>query len=341
MTAANIVPFESGNLPAYLRQYADRVDNSAAGPGSSGFPVMSLKGKRFTLVRSGVRQIINDPRTDEPANSIIVAILRINPGTSKAFYMEGFVEGENGKPDCFSSDGIRPDPSSTNKQAKTCAACPHNAFGSASTGRGKACPDTKRMAVAQIDRLDDPILLRVPPTSIKNLGNYGAFLASKGVDMRWMATQIGFDPEVTHQLLTFQQRGILDSDSVQHIMDYPNEDLLRQITGERQPVVQEEEAPAPAPARPKLQTVKPAPAPAFEEDDEDELPAPTPAPKAKAKAKPAPAPVIEEDDEDDEDEPPAPVAKPKARVKVQQDIPASTGSLSDDIGAFLEAPFED
>lgn len=325
--SANIVLFDSKapKLPAHIKaRMGQSVDNAALGQVRSGFPVLSLKGKRFNLVEGGERTVILDPRTDEPANSITVAMIRVNPGISKAWYPNGYVEGSTEKPECFSNDGIKPDASATSPQAKTCAACPHNQFNTArdekgGTRGGKACPDTKRVAVAQIDELDKPILLRVPPTSLKNLASHGKFLAEKGVDARWAATKIGFDPETTHQVLTFRAVGFLTDEAIAQVEAMQTDEVVLQITGESAVPAPVEESPAPAPV-------------------------------AKPKAKPAPAPVVEEEeDEDDfeeEEDAPAPPpkaakAKPATRTTVKRDKPTPAADLEEDIGDFLAGGFDD
>lgn len=42
-------------------------------------------------------------------------------------------------PECYSLDGMKPDPDSDNVQADACSDCPWDKFGSASKGKGKAC----------------------------------------------------------------------------------------------------------------------------------------------------------------------------------------------------------
>lgn len=327
--SANIIPFESKGLPAHLKARLGNIDNSSLGAVSAGgFAVVSIKGKQFSVVKDGDRSIIEDPRTGDPASSIQVAILRVNPGLSKAYYSGGFVEGVESKPECFSNDGKYPDANAQEPQAKSCASCPFNAFGSAATGKGKACRDTKRMAIATVDNLDEPMMLRVPATSLKNLAQYGKLLTEKGVATHFVATRIGFDPQSTHQVLTFRPTGFLDEDTVVAIEGMQDDETILQITGERASAPQE----APV-ARPKPTVVKSAPV-VEDEDDEDETP-PTPAPAPKA-AKPK---VTVRQDVDDE--PPAPKAKPavaeKPKVKVRQD----DDDLSDNIGAFLSGAFDD
>lgn len=330
--SANIIPFETKGLPAHLKARLGTIDNSALGQaGAGGFSTVSIKGKQFSVVKDGDRSIIEDPRTGDPASSIQVAILRVNPGLSKAYYARGFEEGVEAKPDCFSNDGVKPDANAPEPQAKSCANCPFNAFGSATTGKGKACRDTKRMAIATVDNLEEPMMLRVPATSLKNLALYGKLLTDKGVATHFVATRIGFDPQSTHQVLTFRPTGFLDEATVLAIEGMQNDESILQITGER--VTATPEAPV---ARPKPTVVKAAPQ-VEEEEDEEEAPAPAPAPKvAKPKV------TVRQDIDEVEDEAPAPKVKPavaeKPKVKVRQD---SEDDLSDNIGAFLSGAFDD
>ena len=355
-----IIPFDQvGKVPAYIKNRVAKVDNSALGTVSVSFPVISLKGKRFTVVKNNERQIINDPRTDEPANSIMVAIIRVNPGLSKAFYRDGYVDGTTEKPDCFSSDGVRPDPQARDKQSKTCALCPHNKFGTAVSrdgvggGKGKACPDTKRLAVAAPDHLDKPMLLRVPPTSLKNLKLLGSALDEYKAPVNYVCTKISFDTDSTHQLLNFKPVGYLQEEAIEQIEAMQDSDIILQITGEANSLDDDDDDDDKPVRKAKVQV---------EEDDEP--------PKPKAKAV-----VVEEDDEpvrkpkarvmDDEDEEqPKPKAKlkvvddeddepaPKAKAKVVDDEdetpkPKKKAVLADDddlggaLGSFLGAGFDD
>lgn len=326
--SANIVPFESKSLPAHIQARLGNVDNSALGQVSAGgFSIVSIKGKQFAVTREGDRTIIVDPRTGDPASSIQVAIVRVNPGTTKTYYLRGYQEGVDAKPDCFSNDGIRPDPLAAEPQSKSCANCPFNAFGSAENGKGKACRDAKRMAIATIDNLNEPMMLRVPPTSLKNLAHYGKLLTEKGMDTRMVATRIGFDPHSTHQVLTFSPIGFLDEATMLEIDGMQTDETILQITGEKAA------APAVAPeapvARPKPRLVTP---PVVEESPEDDEP---------PVVKPAKPRATVRQDEDYE-APPARAAKPepaaKPRAAVRQDVDAE---LSDDIGDFLSGAFDD
>jgi len=198
---SNIIPFDGGKLPAYLaKTNIAQLNADLTSHAGGGFPVISIKGKVFAVVRDGERKVLPNPKDpDSPATSIDVVMLKVNKGTSKVFYAKGYTEGSEGvKPDCFSNEGIKPDASIEAPQSKTCATCKWNQWGSKigeNGSKGKACQDSVRMAVATPNLVNDPYLLRVPPASIRSLGEYGQMLAKRGVAYNMVVTKVGFDME--------------------------------------------------------------------------------------------------------------------------------------------------
>lgn len=237
---SNIIAFESKALPAYLANVdVAALNNDLTSHAGSGFPVISIKGKVFTVVRDGERNILTKDVDGEkiPAPSIDVVMLKANKNTSKVFYIKGYQEGaENVKPDCFSTDGSKPDASIENPQAKSCATCPHNEWGSKigdnGATKGKACQDAVRMAVATADQLNDPYLIRVPPASIRSLGEYGAMLKKRGVGYNAVVTKIGFDMESPSPKLTFKPVGFLDEAGYLAAQETAQSDVVKNILGQ-------------------------------------------------------------------------------------------------------------
>jgi len=236
---SNIIPFDSGNLPAYLKA-PNRVianDDLTSHASAGGFPVMSIKGKNFTVVRDGDRTVLTKEVDGETmaVQSIDVVLVKANKGTSKVFYAKGYQEGgEATKPDCFSNFGDRPDPAVTAPQAKSCAVCPNNQWGSKigdNGGKGKACQDSVRMAIATPDLINDPYLLRVPPASIKSLGEYGKMLAKRGVGYSMVVTKIGFDMESPTPKLTFKPTGLLSDAAFAQVQAVVASDTVQSILG--------------------------------------------------------------------------------------------------------------
>lgn len=275
---SDIIPFESGNLPAYLRNINLEDLNSDLATASTGFPVISIKGKVFTIVRGGERTTMMNPKDpDSAANAIEVVLIKANKGLSKVFYAKGYDEkAENQKPDCFSNEGTKPDASVDKPQSKTCATCAHNQWGSKigeNGGKGKACQDSKRMAIAAPGLVNDPYLIRVPPASIKALGEYGAALAKRGVPYSAVVTKIGFVVDEATPKLTFKVAGVLTEDMHKEVKAAMDSEVVHSILGTSLTPVEHEDLP-----------VVEAPAPVAEK--------PKAAAKPKAEPKPEPKPVV-------------------------------------------------
>jgi hypothetical protein len=236
---SNIIPFDGDNvrLPAYLKKVdvaalnADLTSHAGAG-----FPVISIKGKVFTEVRNGERNIIPNPRDPEsPASYIEIVIVKANKNNSKIWYAAGFDEkAEQKKPDCYSSDGIKPAPDAASPQSKTCATCKRNVWGGKITESGKKakeCSDSVRLAIAKPDLLEDPYLLRVPPASIRVLGEYGQMLAKRGVAYNMVLTRISFDPAEATPKLVLKPVGLLPEDAYAKVQEVIDSDVVKNILG--------------------------------------------------------------------------------------------------------------
>lgn len=189
--------FDQGgsNLPAHLQQYKKQAE-AAAGmvTGFNSLPKISLKGKQFRYMKDDKEFVYP---MGAPFNCVILAI---DPpaGVAKSWYAKAYSGDDAELPDCFSADGITPDNLAGKKQARSCAECPKNVFGSGTdaTGapsKGKACGDFKNLFVVESDKLDEQVsVLRVPATSLKNLSSYGRELNKNSVAPQLVITQMTF-----------------------------------------------------------------------------------------------------------------------------------------------------
>jgi hypothetical protein len=297
---SNIVPVNL-QVPAHLaaRVGVPSVLGAALTGGlSSGqsFPRISIKASRFRIVEGDTETVLDSTTLD-------VVIVGANPRLSKTWYAKSWMpDSEPQAPDCFSLDGIGPDPESTEPQNDLCASCPQNAWGSKVTPQGqqiKACADQKRLAVVSADDPSGPVyLLSVTPAALKGLNQYQKELAVRGIPPEIVKTRVSFDTDASFPKLKFTFGGFLDAD-VQGVVDgLFGSEQVKEITGEtpRQPVaVPKIAAPAPAAPKPAVKAVAPveepapAPAPAQAAAPKRGFGAPKAAPKAAAKAAPAPA----------------------------------------------------
>lgn len=275
----DMVAITASKLPAHLQGKVKTENVFAAAVSAGGFPVVSIKGKVFHVQRGDERTLVTKGQDGEPASSLEAVIVAVNPNKSKVFYDHGYEEGSVAKPTCYSNDGVAPAADAESPQAKKCALCPHNQWGSRITdsgGKGKACADSMRLAIAPPDQLNDPMLLRVPAASLKTLGQYGAQLAKRGVEPQHVVTRIGFDYNVAHPALTFKAIRFVEEHELAEIEGvlFEEAETIGQITGTSNPVASEVEHKAEAPA-PKA--AAPAPAPAPEPKPEPKVAAPEPA----------------------------------------------------------------
>lgn len=241
----NALAQTQSQLPDHLREFFGDADltNAAYMAGiSSGFPLLSIMGKEWTVVRGGERQVITTKTEDGeevPRAKLNVVILRGSDAISKTYYVGGYEHGVSERPDCSSEGGVVPAPGSPKPQHTQCAICRMNMFGSGPNGKGKACGDTKRLAVAFPNKLDDPMLLRVPAASLKGLRAYAKEMGRRGVPLEALITTLSFQEGVSHQQLVFELRArpgvspfvtaemmaqikeVRDSDTVQSILGSP------------------------------------------------------------------------------------------------------------------------
>lgn len=235
----NIIPFDgSKNLPAYLKKVnVEELNADLTSHAGGGFPVLSIKGKTWAVVRDKERKVLPNPKDpDSPATSVELVLIKASKHKSKVFYLKGYDpnESEGKRPDCYSNNGIAPEADSPAIQSKNCASCKHNQWGAKITEngkKGKACADTVRMAVAPAGQINDPMLLRVPPASLKPLGEYGRDLAKRGVGYNMVVTKVGFDPEAESPKLTFKPIGFLDDAGYAQVQEMMESDIVQDILG--------------------------------------------------------------------------------------------------------------
>lgn len=326
---SNLIPFDSAKVPASIaKAFSISFDDFSTGQ-KGGFPVISIKGKVFHIKRGDEKTLVTKPDGDgEPAASLEVIVLKTHPGVAKTYYSKGFSEGSVEKPDCYSNDGTAPAADAQSPQAKKCAACPHNQWGSKITEdgkKGKSCADVKRLAVAPAGQINDPMLLRVPAASLKTWDQYVDLLKKRGVPPPAVVTKVGFDYTVAHPALTFKPVGFIDEAMAVEVKEVLDTDVVQNIIGGA-PTAAEVDNGDDAPKT----AAKPAPV-------EEEAPAPAPKKSAKLaavveEAEAAPKAKVKVEAEAEEDAP-APAPKKAAKVvEVDDDITAGLDDMLNDLG---------
>lgn len=289
---ADIVPFEdNAKLPKSLASmFTAGADDLSAGV-TGGFGVVSIRGSKWRIKYQGDETVVTD-ENDEAIAGLELVLIKASPKLSKIFYKDTYVEGSAEAPDCFSNDGVRPDASVQDPQAKTCEVCPHNQWGSRITEAGKkakACHDSRRVAVVPAGDLENklyggPMLLRIPPASLGDLAQYGKALNQKGFPYFGIITRLSFDLDAAYPKLKFKAVRVLKEAEGAVINDYlqDNEALGR--------ILESNEFSDPAPAAESAPAV----------DVELETPAEKPAAEKKAAPKKKAAKKVEPEPSGDE-----------------------------------------
>lgn len=357
--------------------FGDLPDNDKLSTGITvGYPILRIKGKVWSITRGGSDPfVLMRPDNDGPRNSIDVVILASSQYVSKVWYEDGYEEGATNPPDCFSANGIVPDPTSTNKQSETCGPCHQNKWGSRITPAGKkakACNDCKRAVVVPLgdirnEAFGGPMLLRVPAGSLADYGQYGTQMDARGYKYFTIGTRISFEPTEAYPKLVFEPIRPLNDEEAEAVMELRKEPIIESILQEgtdhaQEPVAEkekEEEKPAPK-VTPKV-TPKPPP-PAEEQEEEEQAPPPK---KAKATAAapkrtplpPPPSPINgngglhgaafgSHEMSEPEDAPSPMPAKPQRAKKAQAAPPPPVeeddeeGEAPDDFESTLDAQIE-
>lgn len=174
--------------------------------------------------------------------------------SSNLFYDSAYDADNPQPPACFAIGEepslLAPSKNSPDLQAETCSVCPNNQFGSAMNGKGKACKNTRLIAVMPLSAIEDgddeaPIwTMSIPPTSIKAFDSYvhGLAVRHKKVPVG-VVTSITMDKKSAYSAPRFEVRRPLDNEELGIFM--PRRDEARQrLTTE--PDVSMYEPPRPA-----------------------------------------------------------------------------------------------
>lgn len=249
-----LIPQNFGQVSKHF-QNVQVEDDLSAGIQSS-FGMIGYRGKVWSIRYRGDELQLMREDGDGPKSSIEVVILKSPKSISKIFYEQGYVEGSNAAPDCFSNNGIYPDPTSQKKQSETCATCPHNQWGSRITPagkQGKACSDNKRVAVVPLGDISNemfggPMLLRIPAASLQDLAMFGQKMQQMGYPYYSIGTRIQFDPNESYPKFKFSAIRPLTDEEAELVLTLRDGHTVERILSENEFAVT---APTPAAETPE------------------------------------------------------------------------------------------
>ena len=227
-------------LPAAARAKAalGNINEAFSGGITSGFGVLSIRGKVWRQKYQGEERIVMDDDNRTPRYKIEVVLVKASPVISKTWYEHGYTDGASAPPDCFSMNGITPEPTSPKIQSKFCKTCKWNQWGSSraqgGSGKGKDCSDTKRIAVVPAgdlrnERFGGPMLLRIPPASLAEVDTYARHLGSMAMPLDSVVTEMDFDPAAQYPKIRLKAARVLTDEEYAIIEEVGQSPVVNRI----------------------------------------------------------------------------------------------------------------
>lgn len=174
----------------------------------------------------------DDPENPDAEKELVGVIVDHYP--VNAYWADKYA-GANNPPDCSSMDGkvgIDADGNS-----KPCNSCPNNEWGSDDEGRGKACKNMHRVYILREGEML-PLLLTLPPTSLKNLSDYlGLRVITKGLRSYGVITKVSLKKAqnangINYSQAVFSLAGKLSPEQTKAMAEYSQaiKSITRQLT---------------------------------------------------------------------------------------------------------------
>jgi len=175
---------------------AKQISSKISAP--SGNTIRLTANKKFVLP--------DGSETDGPIRVVILGFSSRNTYYSSAYSANNLVP-----PDCYAEDDSPADMSPATDahliQAESCNECPQNEWGSSANGNGKACQNTRIIALLPPDDSSAEIqTIRVSPGGLKNFDSYMAKLATLyKLPPFAVTTEISFDQKESYSKLIFDK----------------------------------------------------------------------------------------------------------------------------------------
>ena len=220
----------------------------------------STTSSEFISFKGGILQY-----QDAPLPNNEMAVIIVDHILENVYYDQDYDPDTPTSPVCFAfgraDDEMEPHLIASDKQAATCAECDNNVFGSAEKGRGKACRNTRRLALipagkfaanGKLELFDEDhfqsasiAFAKLPVTSIKGWASFvkqtadTLFRPPHGI-----VTRIRVVPDAKTQFkVLFEPLVKVDNDLMGIIMDRHNE-AMKAIDFPYQPPEEQPERPA-------------------------------------------------------------------------------------------------
>ncbi len=214
----------------------------------------SVGGFKTISLRGGILAIDDNAVEDNELRVIILAGIHENQ-----LYEAAFDPDTPSTPICYafgeSEDGMSPHEAVATPQHENCESCPHNQWGSADKGKGKACKNVRRLVCITEDALESPEalqeaearMLKLPVMSVKNWTTYVKNVLAEEIKRpSWgVVTTIKVVPDAKSQFrVQFKFEELVEFDQDLYEGMKKRATLAKETAMAAYPVYEEEEKPA-------------------------------------------------------------------------------------------------
>jgi len=138
----------------------------------------------------------------------------------RLYWAESFENSGSTPPDCYSDDGKH----GIGTPGGLCSECPMNQWGSADKGNGKACQERRLLYMLRPDSIL-PVVINVPPTSLKPIRQYLVRLAGKGLSSYSVYTKLLLEKDKSEGGINYAKikpapAGQIEKEKVQEVKAY-------------------------------------------------------------------------------------------------------------------------
>jgi len=211
------------------------------------------------------RGILKYQGAEVPNNELNVVV--VDHVLENALYRGAYDPDNPQSPICFAfgrtEEEMKPHEASTEPQSEDCASCPHNQWGSADVGRGKACKNIRRLALISEGDLEnvpaaEVAYLKIPVTSTKAWAGYVRQVAQnyQRPPLGVVTTIKLVDDDKSQFKVVSSLAGVIEDGEVIGALIEKNKQVAEEIMFPYQPA---QEAPAPAPKGRKIVPARGAP----------------------------------------------------------------------------------
>ena len=165
-----------------------------------GIPFISLKGKKFS---------VGDVKLGTSLVCVIISDVfdhswydrKYDPKSDEVFPPACFAMGKD-------ISSMAPHENAPDKQSESCSTCHKNEFGSADTGKGKACRNGRRLLIASVDEngnvnFNDLAIINISPTALKGYSKYVKSINNiKKLPVWAVTTVLTFDEDAPYPIVT-------------------------------------------------------------------------------------------------------------------------------------------